>query len=65
MERRITLEELETSIAIAIKVAPKHVKRGLLAHISDDAVNAMAKHIVNKLNIIEAIGGEPAPHHST
>ncbi|MGB7204280.1 MAG: hypothetical protein WBD37_02270 [Anderseniella sp.] len=43
------------SIYIALKVAPKHVKGGLLNHISDDAARAMAKHIGGKLNIVEAI----------
>lgn len=56
--RRVSLEQLEMIIAIAIKVAPKHLKRGLLNHISDDAAGAMAKHIVGKLNIVEAIAEE-------
>ncbi|WP_422344873.1 hypothetical protein [Parasphingorhabdus sp.] len=62
--RRISKDDLRISIAIAIKTAPKYVKRGLLDHISDNAANAMADHILKTARITEAIGPDPAKHHS-
>ena len=67
MPHRVTLEELERNIYIAIKVAPKHVKsklRSKLALESDAAAREMAKAIIENLSITEAVGDDPLGNHS-
>jgi hypothetical protein len=63
--RRVSKDDLKISIAIAIKTAPKHVKRGLLAHVSDSAASAMADHILDKTRLVEGFAKDGAEHHST